>query len=698
MNPADFPRQLARTGRLSFGLPRALTVSPDGRRVLFLRTQAGDDPSGLLWLYRDGAERVLADPARLPAAPGGPPPEELARRERTRERSAGVVAYATDAEARTAVFALDGRLWIVDTAGGGPRPVPTPGPVTDPRPDPAGRRIAYVSGGALHVVDPATGTDRVLASPEGPDVGYGLAEYAAMESMGRLRGHWWAPDGSRLLVARVDESAVRRWWLADPAHPERPARSRRYPVAGTANAEVRLFVITLEGERHEVVWDRAAYEYLATAGWDAHGPLLTVQSRDQRTADVLAADPGTGATTLLHRHRDPAWVELVPGTPARTASGALVHARDDAGTRRLCVGGEPVTPDGLQVDEVLRVAGERVLFTASTEPTEVHVWSWEPRTGPVRLSAEPGMHGAAAGGEVIVLDSRTPRGRTATVLRDGRPAGILVSLAEEPLVTPRITWLCTGPLELRTALLLPSWHRPGSGRLPVLAHPYGGAGLRLAVRTRDWWLCEAQWYAEAGFAVVVADGRGTPGRGPAWEKAFHGDKITAALEDQVTAVRGAAGRCQDLDTTRVGIRGWSYGGYLAAAAVLRRPDVFHAAVAGAPAFDQRLYDTHWQERFLGLPQEHPERYDRSSLLPDAPNLRRPLLIVHGLADDNVTVAHTLRMSAALLAAGRPHSVLPLAGAGHAVRQEKTAVGLMLHQLDFLRGALGVPAREEPLNR
>ena len=221
--------------------------------------------------------------------------------------------------------------------------------------------------------------------------------------------------------------------------------------------------------------------------------------------------------------------------------------------------------------------------------------------------------------------------------------------------------------------------------------------MRRAVRTRDWWLCEAQWYAEGGFAVLVADGRGTPGRGPAWEKAFHGDKITAALEDQVAAVRGAADQCPDLDTGRVGIRGWSYGGYLAAAAVLRRPDVFHAAVAGAPAFDQRLYDTYWQERFLGLPQEHPERYDRSSLLADAPNLRRPLLIVHGLADDNVTVAHTLRMSAALLAAGRPHSVLPLAGATHAVGQEEVAVGLVLHQLAFLRDALGVPEPEEPLN-
>ena len=150
---------------------------------------------------------------------------------------------------------------------------------------------------------------------------YGLAEHVAAESMHRYRGHWWSPDGTRLLVARVDNSRVQRWWFGDPAHPARPPRAVPYPAAGTANADVSLHVVDLDGARTEVVWDRGAYEYLATAQWDAHGPLLSVQSRDQRTVRVLAADPATGATSLLHEQRDPAWVELVPGTPARTASG-----------------------------------------------------------------------------------------------------------------------------------------------------------------------------------------------------------------------------------------------------------------------------------------------------------------------------------------------------------------------------------------
>jgi dipeptidyl-peptidase-4 len=256
-----------------------------------------------------------------------------------------------------------------------------------------------------------------------------------------------------------------------------------------------------------------------------------------------------------------------------------------------------------------------------------------------------------------------------------------------PVCEPRITWLRAGEREIRTALLLPSWHRPGGDALPVLMAPYGGPAMLLAVRARQWWLCEAQWFAENGFAVVVADGRGTPGRGPAWDKTVHGDTLTAPLDDQVTALRAAAAHCPDLDLARVGIRGWSYGGTLAAAAVLRRPEVFHAAVSGAAPSDQRLYDTHWRERFLGHPDEEPENYERSSPIRDAARLTRPLLLVHGLADDNVVAAHTLRMSAALLAAGRPHQVLPVSGATHAPADEAVVEGLLRHQLRFLREAL-----------
>jgi dipeptidyl-peptidase-4 len=320
MDVDEFPGQLARTRHFSLGVPRSATISRDGGRVLFLRTRGGEDPVSCLWLLDlrgGGGEQVLADPAASWHQGGGEVPEaERIRRERARELAAGIVAYSADAAAGTVAFALDGQLWVLPVAAGEQPPgvvpwlVPTAGPVIEPRLDPTGQRVAYVSDGALHVAELADGSGHLLAAPEHADVTYGLAEHVAAESMLRYRGFWWAPDGRQLLAARVDNTGVLRWWIGDPASPELPPRAIRYPAAGTANAEVTLHVLRLDGTRTQIAWDRAALEYLATADWDSRGPLLSVQSRDQRTVWILAADPASGDTTLLHEERDPAWVQL----------------------------------------------------------------------------------------------------------------------------------------------------------------------------------------------------------------------------------------------------------------------------------------------------------------------------------------------------------------------------------------------------
>jgi len=335
-----------------------------------------------------------------------------------------------------------------------------------------------------------------------------------------------------------------------------------------------------------------------------------------------------------------------------------------------------------------------VLFSASadSDPTAVGLWRYGP-DGLARVSAEHGVHsGRRAGGTTVLLGrSLDAPGLTATVCTDDRHGKeiTVTSFAEQPsLPAPRPDLFTAGGREIRTALLLPSWHEPGSAKLPVLLDPYGGPGMQRVVAAQSAFAVP-QWFAEEGFAVVVADGRGTPGRGPQWERAVAGDLAGPVLEDQVAALAAAADRCADLDTGRVAIRGWSFGGYLAALAVLRRPDVFHAAVAGAPVTDWRLYDTHYTERYLGQPGENGIAYDKCSLLGDAPKLHRPLLLIHGLADDNVVAAHTLRLSAALLAAGRPHCVLPLPGVTHMTPQEEVAENLLVLQVDFLRNALGV---------
>jgi dipeptidyl-peptidase-4 len=690
----SFPRRQARTRRFTLGTPRGVALSPDGTRVTFLRSRSGTDAVTCLWSLdvTTGEERVVADPRTLEA--GGDenlPPEERARRERAREQAGGIVAYATDRAANRAAFALSGRPHVVDLAevGSAPRPLDAPGPVVDPRPDPTGSRLAYVSGGALHVHDLAAGTTSAVAEPESGTVTYGLADFVAAEEMGRMRGYWWAPDGESLLVARVDDAPVRRWHIADPANPEREPSVVAYPAAGTPNARVSLAVVGLDGARVDVAWDTTRDEYLAHVVWSADELLVVVQPRDQRALRVLGVDPATGATTLVLEDSDPHWVEIVPGVPARTSSGALLWITDDGAARRLLVDGEPVTPPSLQVRAVLDVEGDTVLFGASDDPVSTALWTWSAADGLRCLTPEPGVYGGRLTSRTLVVtrQSLDADGTATTVRGPGGPERTIASLAEPPGLQLRITLHATGERELRSALLLPSWYEPGMP-LPVLMDPYGGPHAQRVVAARGAHLT-SQWFAEQGFAVVVVDGRGTPGRGPAFERAVWGDLAAPVLDDQVDALHALAADHPDLDLTRVGIRGWSFGGYLAVLAVLRRPDVFHAAVAGAPVTDWTLYDTHYTERYLGRPDTHPDAYARTSLLPEAAKLTRPLLLVHGLADDNVVAAHTLRLSSALLAGGRPHSVLPLSGVTHMTPQEVVAENLLLLQVEFLRDALGI---------
>jgi dipeptidyl-peptidase-4 len=680
MTTISLPAQIARTRRFTLGVPGQFTISGDGAVVLFLRSRAGDDPVSCLWALdvASGTERLLADPATLLAvAPDGV--------------GAGIGAYATDRAGALAAFVLAGELWTVDVASGEARRLPAAGPVTDPRPDPDGRRIAYVSEGALRVIEADGTRDRAIAVPGQPDVTFGIPEHTGFAGLGGVRGYWWAPDGARLLAARVDSSGVQLWHVANPAEPGQPPRGVRYAAVGTANAEVTLWIADLDGSLTQACWDRDAFEYVPGAGWDDHGPYAIVHSRDQCTLQFLGVDPASGRTAVLAEQRDECWVWLIPGLPARTASGAVVFHADHGDTQHLTVDGVPVTPAGLQLREVLGIDGEEVLFTASGEPAETHLWTYRAGEGVRPLSDEPGVHsGVRRDGTLVHVARGADRpGGHASVLRAGRPAVPVVSVAEWPVLDLHATRLTLGPRDLRAVLYLPSWHRPGRGRLPILADPYGGAGKQRVTAELDLGALVSQWLAEQGFAVLVADGSGTPGRGPRWDREVYGDLYGPVLEDQVTAVREAARLYPDLDPGRVGIRGWSYGGSLATWAVLHRPDVFHVAVAGAGVTDQRLYNAYWRERALGHPGRFPGRYEAMSLIRAAPKLTRPLLLMHGLADTNVYPANTLRLSSALLAAGRPHEVLFLPGVGHQALGSAVTEQLLWHQVRFLQRHLEV---------
>jgi dipeptidyl-peptidase 4 len=751
----SFPRQHARTRRFTLGVPRSFTAvtGPAGPRVLFLRTDSGGDPVTHLWSHdpRTGTTAKLVDARELGDDDRTLPPEEQARRERTREQAGGIVAYAVDDGLTLAAFTLGGRLWTVDVVTGAVAAQPTAGPAFDPRPSPDGAQVAYHAADGLHVVSLTDGPGRpghtreLVAEPDLDAVAWGRAEFVAAEEMGRDRGFWWSGDGTRLAVARVDEREVAVWTIADPANPWRAPQRHRYPAAGTTNAEVSLWIVEVaSGERREVGWDRERDEYLAHVGWGRDPLTLLVQPRDQRTARVLTVDAATGTTSERRSWSDPAWVELVPGSPA-WLDGRLLTIEDRAelgagGTRALCVDGEPVTPTGLQVRELLGVravspddlgqdgGGSSVvelLASPVDDPTRVDPYRWVPGAPAAAIASPtadldrgvrrlvlgrtPTVDDGGAAGELSVLvgatlTSPTP---TATVRWRAGPSAEPVAerslevVAETPSLVARPRWLALGERRLRAALFLPTTDPQtpaAAGALPVLLDPYGGPHAQRVLASHAAQLT-SQWLADQGFAVLVVDGRGSPGRGPAWERAIHGDLASAVLEDQLDALWAAADLEPRLDLDRVAIRGWSFGGYLAALAVLRRPDVFRAAIAGAPVTDWRLYDTHYTERYLGHPATAPAAYRVSSLVaadgelldavawdgPSAP----ALLVIHGLADDNVVAAHSLRLSSALLAAGRPHRFLPLSGVTHMTPQEVVAEHLLTQQVAFLRETLGV---------
>ncbi len=692
-----YPRQSARTQRFTLGAPRDLTVSPDGRRLVFARSRAGDDSINCLWSLDlgSGEEQLIADPLALLADDLDLPPEERRRRERLREGAGGVTSYTTDRAVTVAAFALGGQLFVAGLLSASARPLPVEGPVFDPRPDPLATCVAYVNGPKL-MVGELTGESRTIAGDfdDPPTVTWGSAEFIAAEEMGRHRGYWWSPTGDLLAVCRVDTAPVTRWHIANPAEPEGEPTTHAYPAAGTANADVSLHVFDLVGgEPTDVNWDAARFPYLADVQWNDAGLHLTVQSRDQRRLRLLRVDTESGATSIVWDDEDPEWVELVPGSPTVLHDGRVVACSDRDGSRRLLVDDVPVTPEDLQVRTIISADLDRVIFAANPidDATVMHIFRSAYTPNLIEsLTDEPGVHGAVTAGETVVIRTTT-LGEFGTAIT--LPGGAsLQSFAATPLVTPNVTLLRSPERRLHVAVLLPHDYDTNRGaygdRLPVLLDPYGGPHAQRVVRSRNAFLA-SQWFADQGFAVVVVDGRGTPGRGSAFERAVFHDLASAALDDQVEGLLAAAADNDALDLDRVAMRGWSFGGYLSALAVMRRPDVFHAGIAGAPVTEWRLYDTHYTERYLGDPIADPAVYEASSLIPLAGELTRPLLLIHGLADDNVVAAHTLRLSSALLAAGKPHEVLPLVGVTHMTPQEIVAENLLLHQLEFLRRTLRI---------
>ena len=687
-----FPRQYARTQRLTLGEPRNIVVSPDGKRVLFLRSAAGNDTVNSLWLCHTerNTETCIADIRALLTGTSSEneSAQERARRERAREGAAGIVSFSCDSEVHHVAFAVSGRLFVSDMHGAHEIAVknPAPGTMYDARISPDGKHIAYVRGSALFVCD-MQGNEECLTSETATDVTWGVAEFVAAEEMNRQRGYWWSPNSDALVVERVDNSPIQLITIADPSQPTFEPQARRYPFAGTNNARTSLHIIDLQKRSTDIRWDADAFEYLTSVQWNKAGLIISVMSRDQQLLDIRKVHVATGETESLHVERDDKWVELVAGGPLLVAENTLLWCGERNGARAILLNNVAITPPHIQVRGIISANAEHVTFSGNPldQPHVLHAWTVNVATHELaQLTHDDGIHTAATGADTIVVRSATmqhPRSRT--LVNNHHE---LLNNAEQSLLNVNVSFHRVGKRNISTAIVLPENH-DGSA-LPVLFDPYGGPHAQRVVSS-SMAFTAAQWFANQGFCVVIADGSGTPGRGSEWEREVYHDLATAVLSDQIDVLAHLHEIAPCADTTRVAIRGWSFGGYLAALAVLRAPQHFHVAIAGAPVTEWKLYDTVYTERYLGNPAHDEQPYIASSLLHDAKNLTRPLLVIHGLADDNVLAAHSLELTTALLHAGKPHEFLPLVGVTHMTPQEVVAENLLLHQLDFLRRSLSL---------
>jgi len=660
-----FPRQYARTQRLTLGEPRNIVVSPDGKRVLFLRSPAGNDTVNSLWICHTdrNTETCLADIRALlsNSKTENESAQERARRERAREGAAGIVSFSCDSEVLYVAFAVSGRLFVGDMHNAREVVInkPAPGTIYDARISPDGKHVAYIRGSALFVCD-MHGNEHCLTPESASDVTWGVAEFVA---------------------------PIELITIADPSQPTVEPQTRRYPFAGTSNARTSLYVIDLEARSTNIVWDAEKFEYLTSVQWNKAGLVVSVMSRDQKLLDIRKVHVATGETESLHVERDDKWVELVAGGPSLIAEGKLLWCGERNGARAVLVNNNAMTPPHIQVRGIVNAHSEHVTISGNPidQPHVLHAWKVNLATQElVQLTQGDGIHSVAIGGETIVVRSATmhhPRSRT--MVNNHHE---LQNNAEQSLLSVNVSFHRVGKRSISTAIVLPENH-DGSA-LPVLFDPYGGPHAQRVVAS-SMAFTAAQWFANQGFCVVIADGSGTPGRGSEWEREVYHDLATTVLNDQIEVLNYLPEIAPCADTTRVAIRGWSFGGYLAALAVLRAPQHFHTAIAGAPVTEWKLYDTFYTERYLGNPAHDSQPYITSSLLHDAKNLTRPLLIIHGLADDNVLAAHSLELTTALLHAGKPHEFLPLVGVTHMTPQEVVAENLLLHQLDFLRRSLSL---------
>ena len=714
----DFLHRYVESRHFTRGAPQQSMITPDGRSVLFLRATPDSASQSLFEMdIATGAVREITTPQMLDSGPEHLTDEERARRERMRITARGFTAFALTSDGKTLLVTLSGKLYAVDRAGGKGRVLETGrGAVIDPELSPDGKLVAYVLSDDVFVTSvDGGGKPRAITRGGTEDHPHGLADFAAAEELDRQRGFWWSPDSRSILYEDSDATQVERVTIADPSHPENPGTRVPYPRAGKKNALLRFGFTSVVAPGHTtwVEWDREAMPYAASVSWHKGAPpTLIVLDRLQKNESLLVADPKTGKTREAMHDHDDAWVNAGGSGTRRGCSDARWlpdgsgflwwSERDGDGRLGLVLANDPasvkwLTPSGTQVTALLDLdPARRVAIVETTRDAlryEVDKVSLDggPLTPIARLDdgairagfSEPhdlflGREGSLSGANRLVV-----RSTAGAVVRE--VPSIATVAASVPIELEEV-----GPERTHVALVRPHKLAPGA-RYPLIDAAYGGPHAQVvSIDSRGY--AFAQWMADATGAFVVAiDAQGTPGRGRAWERAIAGKLGDVPLDGHIAAIHELTKKHPEIDEHRVGVYGWSFGGYFAALAALRHPEVFSAAVAIAPVTDWRNYDTAYTERYLGLPDVSAAAYDAASVLLAA---QRPLpahppalLLAHGTADDNVYFFHSLDLADALAKAGRPFSFLPMSGQTHQVASPESQAAIWVAAARTLREGL-----------
>jgi dipeptidyl-peptidase-4 len=705
--------------------------SPDGHYVTYLQGKEDNKDQLDLWAFdtRSGKPRLLVDSRALVRGEERLSAEEEARRERQRTASLrGIVEYAFSEDGKRLLIPLAGDLYVYEL-GAKSDPVTrltqTEGYETDARFSPGGRYVSFIRDQDLFVIDLRTRAEQALTKDGEGLIQNGVAEFVAQEEMDRDTGYWWSPDDTRIAYTRIDDAPVQEVERFEINAEGARMYRQRYPAAGTANAKVELKVLELATAKVTDVDLDFADGYLARVDWfpDSRHFVVQKQTRDQKRLDLLKVD-ATGQPQLMFTETSRHWIELhndlkflksrpafIWGSRRSGYKHLYLYDLDGKLIRPLTAGEWMVVGDGSE-NGIVGVDEQRgnVYFIANAEsPLERHLYvtSLDTRdpTTMRRISREPGWHDAkllpGARGYLDTFSS-TEQPPTASLRRlDGSVQHWLVrnafdsthpyhEFAADHVKEEFGTLNAQDGQVLHYRLLKPTSMEPGK-RYPVVVDTYGGPHFQYV---RKDWMGGArapqgyfrQVLAQNGFVVLTLDNRGSGFRGDAFEKALANRFGKVEIEDQLRGVEFLKQQ-PFVDPARIGMMGWSYGGYMSLMA-LTTTDAFKAVVAGAPVTDWRLYDTHYTERYLGMPATHAEGYKASGVLAHADSMNGKLLLVHGMADDNVLFTNTTMLMQQLQSQGRQFELMTYPGGKHGlVRMPQQGRHYYELVLEFLKRAL-----------